>query len=146
MLKTHHAIIDYPPWAEVAVWITRSVSYLFAALTGLAALVLTPLALKSESYVIVGSMLVFGLVCLYSSLTRHYIIEWISLFFLTGGISLYVASVWATTLEKPTAIAGASVFTVLVLLMGVRLIDLTVFWMQNVMTARVRQSEALNDD
>lgn len=145
MQATHHAVIDYPAWAEYTVWVTRSISYLFAALTGFAALVFTPASLRADTYVIVGSMLVFGLICLVASITRRYIVEWISLFFLTGGISIYVAAVWISTLQKPGSIAGASIFTVLVLLMVVRLIDLTVFWRNSVKAAKLSQVMT-NDD
>lgn len=136
-MSTH--TVEYPPWAEHAIWMTRSASYAFAALTGVGALLFTPASLKSESYIIVGTMLVFGIICFLASVFKRYIVEWISLFFLTGGISIYVTAVWISAIGKPMAIAGASIFTVLVLLMVVRLIELTVFWRRNVKTAKLSQ-------
>ena len=137
-------IHEYPLWAERTVWALRVFGYGFAANTGAAALIYTPASLKPEMYVIVGSMLVFGLVCMVSALTKRYIIEWVSLFFLTGGISTYVCAMWASTLINQKAIGAASVFTFLVLLMLVRVIDLTVYWRRNVQAAKLQ--EVLNGD
>jgi hypothetical protein len=132
-------IHEYPKWAERSIRVARIMSYAFSALTGVAALLLTPNSLKPEMYVIVGSMAVFGLVCMAAAITKRYVLEWVSLFFLTAGITTYVAAVWVSAISNPKAVAGASIFTVLVLLMLIRVIDLTVFWLRNVRAARLRQ-------
>jgi xanthine/uracil permease len=131
-------IHEYPLWAERTVWALRVFGYAFAANTGAAALIYTPLSLKADQYIIVGTMLVFGIICMVSALMKRYIIEWIALFFLTGGVSTYVCAVWVSTLTTRTSIAGASVFTFLVLLMLVRVIDLTVYWRRNVQAAKLQ--------
>ena len=131
-------IHEYPKWAERAIRVARIMSYAFSALTGVAALLLTPNSLKPEMYIIVGSMAVFGLVCMVASITKRYVLEWVSLFFLTAGITTYVAAVWVSAIYNAKAIAGASIFTVLVLLMCIRLVDLTVFWLRNVRAAKLR--------
>lgn len=131
-------IHGYPRWADITVWILRTLSYGFCTLTGAAALFLTPNSLKPETYIIVGSMLVFGLVCMIATLLKRFIVEWVALFFLSAGISMYVASVWVTALTNNKVIAGASIFTVLIILMFIRIIELTVFWQRNVRAAKLQ--------
>lgn len=132
-------IHEYPKWAERTVRVARIASYAFAALTGVGAVIFTPSSLKPETFIIVGSMAVFGLVCMVASSLKMYVLEWIALFFLTAGISTYVAAIWVSALSNNKAVAGASIFTVLVLLMFIRLVDLTVFWLRNVRAAKLRQ-------
>lgn len=137
-------IHEYPKWAERTVRLARIASYAFCTVTGFAAIFLTPNSLKPETFAIVGTMALFGLVCTVASALKRYVLEWVSLFFLAAGITSYVAAVWLSALSNPKAIAGASIFTVLVLLMLIRLVDLTVFWMKNVRAAKLRQE--LSDD
>lgn len=132
-------IHEYPKWAERAVRTARIASYAFCALTGLAAIIFTPTSLKAESYIIVGSMALFGLICLVGSSLKMYILEWVSLFFLTAGTLTYVAAIWVSALSSSKVVAGASIFTVLVLLMFIRLIDLTVFWLKNERATQMHQ-------
>lgn len=132
-------IHEYPKWAERTVRGARIASYAFATLTGVAAVLFTPTSLKPEMYIIVGSMALFGLICTVASIGKFYVMEWVSLFFLTAGISSYVAAVWIAALSNVKFIAGASVFTFLVLLTLIRLVDLTVFWLRNVRAAKLRQ-------
>lgn len=132
-------IHEYPKWAERTVRSARIASYAFSALTGLAAIFLTPNSLKAETYIIVGSMALFGLICMVSSIVKMYVLEWVSLFFLTAGISTYVAAVWISSIGNSKYIAGASIFTVLVLLMLIRLVDLTVFWLRNARAAKLQK-------
>jgi hypothetical protein len=137
-------IHEYPKWAERSVRLARIGSYAFCALTGIAAIFITPNSLKPEIYPLVGSMAVFGLICFGATVMKMYVIEWISMFFLTAGTLTYVAAIWITALNNTRAIAGASIFTVLILLMFIRLVDLTVFWMRNVRASRLEQE--LSDD
>lgn len=111
--------------------------YSFSVLTGVAALLFTPPSMSVAAYLIVTLMLVFGLACLVGTLLLNYIIEWVSLWFLTGGLSLYVISVWATALAAPTKIAGSSVLSMLIIALMIRTIDLTVYWLKNVRAARI---------
>lgn len=141
---TTFAIHAYPKWAEVTVWILRTSSYAFCMYTGAAALLFTPLSIKPEAYAIVGSMLGFGLVCMVAAIFKRYIVEWVSLFFLAGGISMYVAAVWISAVNNNKVIAGASIFTVLLILMLIRIVELTVFWQRNVRAAKLQQ--VLNAD
>jgi hypothetical protein len=60
------------------------------------------------------------------------VLDWISLFFLAGGITVYVAGLWIGAMSNVRYVAIASVLTMLVLLLIVRLIDLTVYWLKNV--------------
>lgn len=137
-------IHEYPRWAEATVRAARIGSYAFSALTGFAALFLTPSSLKPETFIIVGSMALFGLICMVASILKMYVLEWVCLFFLAAGISTYVAAIWVLAVANPKSVAGASIFTVLVLLMLIRLVDLTVFWMRNVRAVKLRQE--LSDD
>jgi hypothetical protein len=132
-------IHEYPKWAERTIRSARIASYAFATLTGLAAILFTPTSLKPEAYIIVGSMALFGMICMVASSLKMYVLEWVSLFFLTAGISTYVAAIWVSSLSNIKVVAGASIFTVLVLLMLIRLVDLTVFWLRNVRAAKLRQ-------
>lgn len=143
-MSPYEAIHDYPRWAEIAVRTTRILGYAFAAMTGLAAVIFTPASITPATIVIVASMGVFGLLCLAGSLFQKYIIEWISLFFLTGGICVYVMGIWITAFSNTRVIAAASMFTFLVLLLSVRLIDLTVYWWKNVKAASIVKE--LSDD
>jgi hypothetical protein len=131
-------IHEYPKWAERTVRFARIASYGFCALTGLSAVFFTPNSLKAETYIIVGTMAVFGLICMVASITKRYVLEWVSLFFLTAGISTYVAAIWVSSIGNEKYVAGASIFTVLVLLMLIRVVDLTVFWLRNVRAAKLR--------
>lgn len=138
-------IHEYPRWAERAVRFIRILGYAFAANTGAGALIYTPASLKPEMYIIVGSMLVFGLVCLVSAIMKRYIVEWIALFFLTAGTSIYVAAVWVSAISNPKTTAGASIFSFLVCLMAIRIIDLTVYWRRNVKTAELQEELGTHD-
>lgn len=82
-------------------------------------------------------MIVFGLFCLIGTMTMHWVLEWISLFFLCAGLSVYVLSVWFTVLSTPNRIAGTSALTMLVLFLMIRAIDLTVYWLKNVKVAKI---------
>ena len=139
-------IHEYPKWAERTMRALRIASYAFCTLTGVAAIFLTPSSLRAEMYVIVGSMALFGLICTVASVMKRYVLEWVSLFFLSAGITSYVAAVWLSALGNNKLIAGASIFTVLVLLMLIRLVDLTVFWLKNVRAAKLRQELSDDDD
>lgn len=132
-------IHEYPKWAERVVRFARISSYAFCAITGITAILFTPSSLKPETFIIVGTMALFGLICMVASIWKMYVVEWVSLFFLSAGISTYVAAVWVSSLGNSKYIAGASIFTVLVLLMLIRLVDLTVFWMKNARAARLSQ-------
>lgn len=132
-------IHEYPKWAELTVRVMRIASYAFACLTGLAVIILAPSALTPDLYVIVGSMAVFGLICFAATTLKMYVMEWVSLFFLTAGILTYVAAVWAMALSNVKYVASASIFMVLILLMCIRLVDLTVFWMRNVRATRLQK-------
>lgn len=133
------AVQNYPLWAVIAVRTARILGYAFAALTGIAAILITPNSVTPATYVIVGSLAIFGFVCLVGAIWQKYVWEWISLFFLTGGITVYVVGVWLQAGTNPKVIAGASVFTMLVMLLIVRLIDLTVYWVKNVRAAALSQ-------
>lgn len=137
-------IHSYPKWAEVIIRTLRIGSYALAANTGLAALLFTPSSLKPEMFVIVGSMLLFGTLCAVASALKRYVIEWVSLFFLAGGISVYTSAVWISAIANPKAVAGASIFTVLIFLMLIRAVDLTVYWLRNVRA--VKQEQRLGND
>lgn len=132
-------IHEYPRWAERTIRIMRIASYAFCALTGLAVVFLTPASLKPELYIIVASMAIFGLICLVATTLKMYVMEWVSLFFLTAGTLTYVAAIWVSSLFNPKFVAGASIFTVLVLLMLIRVIDLTVFWLRNVRATKLQK-------
>lgn len=132
-----YRISEYPHWAEVTVRTLRVLMYSMSVLTGVAALLFTPASMTVAAYLIVVLMLVFGLACLVGTLIMNYIVEWVSLWFLTGGLSLYVLSVWATAFSAPTKIAGSSVLTMLILALMIRTVDLTVYWMKNVRAARI---------
>jgi hypothetical protein len=129
------AVQNYPQWAVVAVRTARILAYAFATLTGVAAVLFTPSSITPSRIAIIATMAVFGLVCLVGTLLQKYVIEWISLFFLAGGITVYVAGLWIGALTNIRYVTIASVLSMLVLLLIVRLIDLTVYWLKNVRIA-----------
>lgn len=132
-----YRISEYPHWADVTVRTLRVLMYSMSVLTGVAAFLFTPASMTVAAFFIVTLMLIFGLTCLVGTLIGNYIIEWVSLWFLTGGLSLYVLSVWATAFSQPTKIAGSSVLSMLILALMIRVVDLTVYWMKNVRAARI---------
>jgi hypothetical protein len=132
-----YRISEYPHWAEITVRTLRVLMYSMSVLTGIAAFFFTSTSMTPVVYVIVGAMLVFGLACLVGTLIMNYIVEWISLFFLTGGLSFYVLSVWFAAFSQPTKLAGSFVLTMLILALTIRIIDLTVYWIKNVRAARI---------
>lgn len=111
--------------------------YSMSVLTGVAAFIFTPASMAVGAYIIVAAMLIFGLACLVATLIQHYIAEWVALWFLTGGLALYVVSVWATAFSAPTKLAGSFVLTMLILALTIRIVDLTVYWIKNVRAARI---------
>lgn len=131
------AVQNYPLWAVIAVRISRISGYVFAVLTGVGAVVFTPASVTPATYVIVGSLAFFGFVCLIGAIWQKYVWEWVSLFFLTGGISAYVVGMWLQVAGNHKYVASASIFTMLVMLLIVRLIDLTVYWLKNVRAAQL---------
>lgn len=138
------AVQNYPKWAQIAARTARILAYAFAALTGIAAVLFTPASITPQTIVIIASLAFFGLVCLVGTLWQQYVVEWISLFFLAGGIVVYVTGLWIKALGDTKYISGSSIFTMLVLLLIVRLIDLTVYWLKNVKMAAL--SRELEDD
>ena len=138
------AVQNYPTWAVVATRTARILSYAFAALTGIAAVLFTPASITPSTIVIISTMAFFGLVCLVGTLWQKYVWEWVSLFFLSGGIAIYVTGLWIGSLTNTKYISAASVFTMLILLLVVRLIDLTVYWLKIVRVAAI--SKGLADD
>lgn len=138
------AIQNYPSWANVLVRTSRILAYAFASITGIAAVLFTPASITPATIVIIASMAFFGLVCLVGTLWQQYVIEWVSLFFLTGGICVYVVGLWIKSLSDLKYISASSVFTMLVLLLVVRLVDLTVYWLKNLRAAEI--SKGLEDD
>jgi len=130
---------SHPHWAQVAVRTCRVLAYAASTVAGLAVFIFSTPALASNPavYVIAGSMMLFGLICLVGTLMLNYIVEWISLFFLCAGLSYYVASVWITVFGAPSKIAGTSALTMLVLFLAIRAIDLTVYWLKNVRVAQM---------
>lgn len=131
------AIQNYPLWAVIAVRTARILGYACAVATGIGAVVFTPSSVTPATYVIVGSLAFFGLVCLIGAVWQKYVWEWVSLFFLTGGISVYVVGMWLQVAGNHRFVASASIFTMLVMLLVVRLIDLTVYWVKNVKAAKL---------
>lgn len=138
------AIQNYPTWAEVAIRTSRILAYAFASLTGIAATLFTPSSITPATIVIISTMAVFGLVCLVGTIWQKYVIEWVSLFFLAGGISAYVVGLWVKAMGDPKFISASSVFTMLVLLLVIRLVDLTVYWLKVVKVAVI--SKEMEDD
>ncbi len=119
--------------------------YSMSVLTGVAAILFTPKSMTPAAWLIIGAMLVFGLACLVATLIQHYVIEWVSLFFLTAGLSLYVVSVWFTAFSAPTRIAGSAVLSMLIFALSIRLVDLTVYWMKNVRAAKIARDMDSDD-
>lgn len=138
------AVQNYPKWAQIAARTARILAYAFAALTGIAAVLFTPASITPQTIVIISTLAFFGLVCLVGTLWQQYVVEWVSLFFLAGGIVVYVTGLWIKALGDTKYISTASIFTMLVLLLIVRLIDLTVYWLKNVKMAAL--SRDLEDD
>lgn len=131
---------DYPAWAVFAIKAARSALYTCSITAGVSAVMFTPHSLeRNGAWLMVSSMIVFGAVCLVGVLWQRYVIEWISLFFLSAGMTIYVASIWVLALGRPSAIAGASFVTMLVLFLIIRLVELTVFWLKNYKAAKLNR-------
>ena len=140
-----YRITEYPHWAEVTVRTLRVLMYSMSVLTGVAAILFTPRSMTPAAWFIITAMLIFGLACLVGTLIQHYVIEWVSLFFLTAGLSLYVVSVWFTAFSAPTRIAGSAVLSMLIFALSIRLVDLTVYWLKNVRAAKIARDMDSDD-
>jgi hypothetical protein len=138
------AVQNYPKWAVIAVRTARILSYAFASLTGVAVVLFTPASITPSTIVIISTLAIFGLVCLIATLWQQYVWEWISLYFLAAGISVYVVGLWVKALGDVKYISAASIFTMLLFLLVVRIVDLTVYWLKNVKMAAL--SRDLEDD
>lgn len=138
------AVQNYPQWAVLVTRTARILGYAFASLTGIAAVLFTPASITPATIVIISTMAFFGLVCLVGTLWQQYVVEWVALFFLTGGITVYVTGLWMGAVGNSKYVAVASIFTMLILLLVVRLVDLTVYWMKIVKVAAI--SKDLEDD
>lgn len=111
--------------------------YSMSVMTGVAAYFFPSATMSPVGLLVVTVMLIFGLACLVGSLIMNYIIEWVSLFFLTGGLSFYVLSVWFSAFDRPTRLAGSFILSMLVIALTIRILDLTVYWVKNVRAARI---------
>jgi hypothetical protein len=138
------AVQNYPKWAQVTVRTARILAYAFASLTGVAAVLFTPASINPSTVIIIATLAFFGLVCLVGTILQQYVWEWISLFFLSAGIAIYVAGLWVKALGDFKYVSGASIFTMLLLLLVVRIVDLTVYWLKNVRMAAL--SKGLEND
>lgn len=129
---------EHPHWAAVTVRTARVLVYAMAVTAGVSAFLFSPRTLSVPgAIIIVSSMAIFGLACLVGTILQNYIIEWISLFFLTAGMSCYVITVWFSVWHSPARLAGTAVLSMLVLLLVIRVVDLTVYWWKNVRIARL---------
>lgn len=138
------AVQNYPKWAQIAARTARILSYAFASLTGVAAVLFTPASITPSTIIIISTLAFFGLVCLVGTLWQQYVVEWISLFFLAAGIAVYVTGLWVKALGDVKYISTASIFTMLLLLLVIRIVDLTVYWLKNVKMAAI--SRGIEDD
>lgn len=130
-------VSEYPHWAEVTLITLRVLMYSMSVLTGVAAFFFPSKSMSVVGLIVVSVMLVFGLACLVATLIRNYVAEWIALWFLTGGMSFYVLSVWFSAFSQPTRLAGTFVLTMLILALMIRITDLTVYWIKNVRAAHI---------
>lgn len=138
------AVQNYPKWAQVTVRTSRILAYAFASLTGIAAVLFTPASVTPQTIVIISTLAFFGLVCLVGTVWQQYVVEWISLFFLSAGIAVYVAGLWVKALGDVKYISVSSIFSMLLLLLVIRIVDLTVYWLKNVKMAAI--SRGIEDD
>jgi len=96
----------------------------------------TSLALNGAMGIV---LLVAGTVCLIGSALQRWVWEWVSLFFVSGAIGVYTVIICAAALHNPARIAGAGALLILFFALTIRLVDLTVYWIKNVRTAKIKQ-------
>lgn len=135
-----YVLHDYPKWVEVLIRLARTLMYACPVIAGIGAAFFTQSPLLQGFMLSVGlTALTFGSICLIGTVTQRFIVEWISLFFLTGAITIYVLSVWFAVASQPSRIGQAGVVSMLVFALLIRLLELTIFWRMNVKAAKLQQ-------
>lgn len=89
-------------------------------------------------------LLVSGTVCLIGSSLQRWIWEWVSLFFVAGCIGVYTVALCTAAFHDSARIAGAGAILMLFFALTIRLVDLTVYWIKNVRTAKIKK--VMEDD
>lgn len=140
-----YRISEYPHWAEIVLRTLRVLMYSMSVLTGVAAFLFPSSSMTAIGAAVVTFMLICGLGCLVGTMLMNWMIEWISLWFLTGSMSFYVLSVWFSAFAQPTRLAGTFVLTMLILSLMIRITDLTVYWVKNVRAARIARDMEIVD-
>lgn len=145
-----HRLQNSPPWANLLIRLFRFGIYACAGLAGVGVLVAsTPSTGKLFPHIVSVAMgitlLVFGLLCLVGTSLQKWVLEWVALWFLSGAILVYTVALWTAATGQLTRLAGASAISMLLLFMLIRCIELSVYWLQNVRVAQLKQA-VLSDD
>lgn len=138
-----YRIHTYPKWADILVRVLRLLQYGSSVLAG-AAIILVPspsinITAHTMNSVLGIVLLVAGLLCLVGAALQRWVWEWVSLFFVTGAIGVYSVVICSGAFTNPTRLAGAGAILMLFFLLATRAVDLTVYWVKNVRTARIKQ-------
>lgn len=92
------------------------------------------------------TLTVFGTLCFLGTVTQRWVVEWVCMFFLSAAIMIYTLAIWSAAIGNVTKLAGAGAISMLVLLMLIRIVDLTVYWLQNVRAAKIKMAVLSDDD
>jgi hypothetical protein len=136
---------DSPPWANWLIRVLRFVGYSTASLAGLGVLIASTPATASLFPRVVSIsqgtvLIVFGLLCLVGASLQKWVLEWVSLWFLSSAILVYTVAIWAAVGGQPSRLAGAGALSFLLCFMLIRIVELTAYWVQNVRVAKLKQA------
>lgn len=142
---------DTPPWAQKLIRSLRLGTYAFASVAGAGVILAsTPSASSLFPQIMTNVMgftlFVFGLLCLLGVLMQRWVMEWISLFFLTAAILVYTVAIWVGSVGHLAKLAGAGAIAMLLAFLLIRIVELTVYWIQNVRVAKIKQELADESD
>lgn len=139
---------EWPLWADNVVRTLRSLAYLSALVTGAGLLFVydNPSAVQLTTLTVTGLLLMIaGAMALVSTMLKRWMLEWVALTGVLFGIFVYLVAIWSRVGENSSNIVGAGAITMLFLFIGIRFMDLTVFYKRYKRLSQVRNRVVNND-
>jgi hypothetical protein len=129
--------------------VIRLLQYGSAVMAGAALVLVSSPSVNSVSTIALNNvlgcvLLVAGTICLIGAAMQRWIWEWVALFFVSGAIGVYTVAICAAAVGNNARLAGAGAILMLFFALAIRLVDLTVYWIKNVRTAKIKRN--MEDD
>ncbi len=99
---------SFPKKDRAAIKVALSAAWFFSALSGVGGVILTPATVRNEVGDILpllssGMVLLAAGIAVYGILTNRYQWEWVAAWFASGGLFVYIATVWYLVLFADSA-------------------------------------------